>query len=74
MVKMSLNLVHDELTQDELKLCLISLDALNNLINDCTLQDVLIDYFKRVENFYGFNSISESMFDNLYQHQDLSIE
>ncbi len=54
MVKMSLSAVSQELTLEQLELCLITLDVFNGLINNPVLQPLLIQEAQKSEKFFGF--------------------
>lgn len=55
MVEMSQKPVQQELTLEQLKICLIALDVFNTLIKNPTLQPLLIDSAQKAETFFGFN-------------------
>jgi len=76
MVKMSLSGVTrkaDDLSQEELEICLIALHVFNNLLKDTQLQAPILRSILQAEKYYGFSLDNLGNFANIDKYSDVYI-
>lgn len=73
MVNLSQDLVQLDLTQEQLKLCLIAIDVFHGLINNPVLQAPLINSIQHAEKFFGFSFDTHAAISDLSKFSDVCI-